>query len=221
MGYRYPGRITFLENGRGEQIAFRSRLEARWATFFNATELEWEYEPATFRLSNRQSYTPDFYLPEVGWLEIKASRADALAAEPKLRLFARERHKMIERSGRNEFYTVVGSDIGFDVPTVHRWIPEPTEIYFFEDIWLLFCGTQTRATAERAGVHVMDWLKMCFWKARQGIDPMRPLEDYEFAYRHHELGTSFGALSRATREGRVMPLTELEIRQLKRSETGE
>lgn len=41
---------------------FRSRLEARWAVFFDFTEnvLNWEYEPCTFRLPNGWDYTPDF-----------------------------------------------------------------------------------------------------------------------------------------------------------------
>lgn len=53
-------------------ILFRSRLEARWAIFFDAFELEWVYEPECFILSNNQKYTPDFYLPKLKlYIEIK------------------------------------------------------------------------------------------------------------------------------------------------------
>ena len=42
---------------------FRSRLEARWAVFFDALDIDYEYEPEGFVLSNKQTYLPDFYLP--------------------------------------------------------------------------------------------------------------------------------------------------------------
>jgi hypothetical protein len=42
---------------------FRSRLEARWAVFFDALGIEWEYEVEGFILPNGQKYLPDFWLP--------------------------------------------------------------------------------------------------------------------------------------------------------------
>jgi hypothetical protein len=50
---------------------FRSRLEARWAVFFDALEMEWKYEPEGY-VTAVGGYLPDFYLPEQGWIEIKA-----------------------------------------------------------------------------------------------------------------------------------------------------
>lgn len=44
---------------------FRSRLEARWAVFFEALGLEWEYEPEGFELGGGERYLPDFYLPQM------------------------------------------------------------------------------------------------------------------------------------------------------------
>lgn len=41
---------------------FRSRLEARWAVFFDAVGITYEYEPEGY-VNNGQSYLPDFYLP--------------------------------------------------------------------------------------------------------------------------------------------------------------
>ena len=41
---------------------FRSRLEARWAVFFDCLGIEWEYEPEGIVLSNGNYYLPDFYL---------------------------------------------------------------------------------------------------------------------------------------------------------------
>jgi hypothetical protein len=50
---------------------FRSRLEARWAVFFNHLGVEWRYEPEGFDLDG-QWYLPDFYLPSIDtWYEVK------------------------------------------------------------------------------------------------------------------------------------------------------
>lgn len=51
---------------------FRSRLEARWAVFFDALGIEWEYEKEGFDLGVHGWYLPDFWLPKHGiWIEIK------------------------------------------------------------------------------------------------------------------------------------------------------
>jgi hypothetical protein len=42
---------------------FRSRLEARWAVFFDALGVDWEYESQGYQLSNGECYLPDFWLP--------------------------------------------------------------------------------------------------------------------------------------------------------------
>lgn len=44
---------------------FRSRLEARWAVFFDAVGIEWEYEPEGFQATDGTRYLPDFYLPKM------------------------------------------------------------------------------------------------------------------------------------------------------------
>ncbi|WMJ87767.1 hypothetical protein [Anaerocolumna sp. MB42-C2] len=41
---------------------FRSRLEARWAVFFDACGVEYEYEPEGYDLGNGMMYLPDFLL---------------------------------------------------------------------------------------------------------------------------------------------------------------
>ena len=45
---------------------FRSRLEARWAVFFDELGIEWEYEPEGFDLGDGTYYLPDFRLPCYG-----------------------------------------------------------------------------------------------------------------------------------------------------------
>ncbi|WP_155988098.1 hypothetical protein [Thioalkalivibrio sp. ALE30] len=49
---------------------FRSRLEARWAVFFDASGIKWIYEKEGFSV-NGKPYLPDFYLPEFGYFEVK------------------------------------------------------------------------------------------------------------------------------------------------------
>lgn len=51
---------------------FRSRLEARYAVFFDSLNLRYEYEPEGFELWGGRRYLPDFWLPELrSWVEIK------------------------------------------------------------------------------------------------------------------------------------------------------
>lgn len=50
---------------------FRSRLEARWAVFFDTLGLQWEYEPEGFHL-HCGPYLPDFFIPEWdAYVEVK------------------------------------------------------------------------------------------------------------------------------------------------------
>lgn len=56
---------------------FRSRLEARWAVFFDALGLKWQYEVEGFNLSDGRYYLPDFRVTSskelVYWYEVKPS----------------------------------------------------------------------------------------------------------------------------------------------------
>jgi hypothetical protein len=67
---------------------FRSRLEARWAVFFDNLGVPWQYEPEGFDLKGKLDdallehkwieggyYLPDFYLPTLDtWYEVKGSK---------------------------------------------------------------------------------------------------------------------------------------------------
>lgn len=51
---------------------FRSRLEARWAVFFDAAGIPYSYELEGIKLFDGSLYLPDFYLPWFNaWVEIK------------------------------------------------------------------------------------------------------------------------------------------------------
>ena len=49
-------------------IRFRSRLEARWAIFLDALDVEWVYEPA---VEGVQGYLPDFQVGDTWFIEVK------------------------------------------------------------------------------------------------------------------------------------------------------
>lgn len=61
---------------------FRSRLEARWAIFFDEMGIKWQYEPAGYETEGwegkwkgkKVKYLPDFFLPELKLhVEVKGS----------------------------------------------------------------------------------------------------------------------------------------------------
>ena len=59
-------------NTRYKGCHFRSRLEARWAVFFDYVGVKWLYEPQGFTLPSGDNYLPDFYLPDIDvWIEVK------------------------------------------------------------------------------------------------------------------------------------------------------
>lgn len=58
-------------------VTFRSRLEARWAVFFDVLDVPWRYEPEGFQCPSGW-YLPDFWLPHHKiWLEIKGAESEA------------------------------------------------------------------------------------------------------------------------------------------------
>lgn len=80
---------------------FRSRLEARWAVFFDALGVDYEYEPEGFDLGNGVYYLPDFRVKCWGnrgeiwdepydlWIEVKGEMT--ISDERKLVKFAKKR----------------------------------------------------------------------------------------------------------------------------------
>jgi hypothetical protein len=113
---------------------FRSRLEARWAVFFqklseltknNYSEgggaLQWEYEPEGFSLSNGDWYLPDFRICYPGrwleerhyvWFEVKPSIESISKAEwEKLLCFAEsETLVLFDGVPERQIYFPVGRD---------------------------------------------------------------------------------------------------------------
>jgi hypothetical protein len=65
--------ITPIET-RYAGCLFRSRLEARWAVFFDKLGVPWEYEPEGYKLEDGRWYLPDFriiLMQKEYWCEVK------------------------------------------------------------------------------------------------------------------------------------------------------
>ena len=57
---------------------FRSRIEARWAVFFDALEIGWEYEAEGYHFGDID-YLPDFWLSQPRWyFEVKGAEPTPL-----------------------------------------------------------------------------------------------------------------------------------------------
>ena len=86
---------------------FRSRLEARWAVFFDAIGAAWEYEPEGFQLHDGQWYLPDFriHTPQgnIIWYEIKPTPD----ADSKMQALARS-HRRDDDDPFTSFVTLGG-----------------------------------------------------------------------------------------------------------------
>lgn len=72
---------------------FRSRLEARWAVFFDCLDLEWQYEVEGFQLPGDIYYLPDFRITtpqgHARWVEVKPAH---VKSDPKFDAFVEALH---------------------------------------------------------------------------------------------------------------------------------
>lgn len=81
---------------------FRSRLEARWAVFFDTLGVKYEYEHEGFDLGHGQRYLPDFHFSTMqfiiygsdGWLKFEAETY--LEVKPIAELSKPDTNKMVQ-----------------------------------------------------------------------------------------------------------------------------
>jgi hypothetical protein len=53
-------------------VEYRSRLEARWAIYFDTLKISFEYELEGYQVTDKIRYLPDYFLPELScFVEIK------------------------------------------------------------------------------------------------------------------------------------------------------
>ncbi|MBM4140452.1 MAG: hypothetical protein FJ242_03010 [Nitrospira sp.] len=79
---------------------FRSRLEARWAVFFDALNIPYQYEVEGFKMANGDKYLPDFLLPKVPFL---------FAEEPKTIFFEVKHLGGVDMENLKKFLNFAGS----------------------------------------------------------------------------------------------------------------
>ena len=78
---------------------FRSRLEARWAVFFDALGVPYEYEPEGYRLPSGRTYLPDFRVKCYGVRGDRNLDPFDLFIEVKGKMTAEDAEKIREFSG--------------------------------------------------------------------------------------------------------------------------
>ena len=100
-------------------VRFRSRLEARWAVFFDACGIEWEYEPEGYDLGDGVWYLPDFRLHGVA-----GRGGSVLYVEVKGEMTDKDREK-INRFSQEAPILVVGNiPVGEDIDEITDYISE-------------------------------------------------------------------------------------------------
>lgn len=83
---------------------FRSRLEARWAVFFDALGIQWEYEKEGYDLGDAGWYLPDFWLPQVEmWAEVKPQHFSAVEIDRCWALCAHTGYEVVLLDGMPDF----------------------------------------------------------------------------------------------------------------------
>jgi len=105
---------------------FRSRLEARWAVFFNSLGLSYEYEKEGFDLDGIL-YLPDFWMPALDiFIEIKGSALTKLD-ERKIEALVRASNKnclvLIGQIGPPD----TEHNVPYDCPMYSWYSVEPTD----------------------------------------------------------------------------------------------
>lgn len=100
-------------------VEFRSRLEARWAVFFDLMGIEWRYEFEGYDLGEDGGwYLPDFYLPEV-WGENGEGQGIFCEIKPLVGMHDRRIFELAKQSGKKGVL-LVGEPVKelYDIPGV-------------------------------------------------------------------------------------------------------
>lgn len=127
---------------RYNSILFRSRLEARWAVFYDVLGIKYLYEPEKYQVGTER-YIPDYFLPEINedgedaglFVEVKGIAPDNMAMRKGIELCKLTKKVVVIISGQ------IGEHNGMCVPI----FPDgPTPIDFQQCILcgLIFMGSQ-------------------------------------------------------------------------------
>lgn len=110
---------------------FRSRLEARWAVFFDALGVKYEYEPEGFETDDGTKYLPDFRVKCYGYRGETNGEPHDLYIEVKGELSDEDVHKIVKFANYHiidEWSPVIDNPI-----LVVGCIPEHNDVYNLND----------------------------------------------------------------------------------------
>lgn len=102
---------------------FRSRLEARWAVFFDTAGITWTYEPEGFLGEDGTPYLPDFLLSlpdEEAFIEIKPTMKLSAEDQRKLFQFQLALDNMPREEDHPQFYVLAGEPY-FEMPLLSKY----------------------------------------------------------------------------------------------------
>ena len=99
-------------------VEFRSRLEARWAVWFDRMGIAWQYEPEGFNVCG-EAYLPDFRLPDVFggvYVEIKPKELKGAEMDRAMRFVREFDGELLLICGLPKFgdYSCVSSNEDYD-----------------------------------------------------------------------------------------------------------
>ncbi len=137
-------------------IKFRSRLEAKWAYYFDLIGLKWEFEPEGYKLSDGTYYLPDFEIKGFGYVEIKPDSIkgkELEEAKRKCKLLAESFDVMlcigspglkcqtVFSRRNNDSCLIDENEAAFNCYSVKKWDSEPYygDYYWDEDFETIDC----------------------------------------------------------------------------------
>lgn len=136
---------------------FRSRLEARWAVYFDELGIQWEYETEGFRLPDGTTYLPDFRAKtpqgDDWWVEVKPY---GVTTDPKFRAFERALQDQADQVDVN------GECVGSPTRTT---LVSGTPLQMLADYYHCpRCGVFT----DQVGGDLWLWCDACDWETPAG-----------------------------------------------------
>lgn len=155
---------------------FRSRLEARWAVFFDRCGIKYRYEVEGFKLADGSAYLPDFWIDhnfcaDMGWgfwVEIKPRQATDEELYKMIQLVAQTKHNGLIFQGEpyTDAYTVTKvSGVHFDIPKI--WTGLKFDYWREDDTSLISLQNEEGVKSEPYILMDMAYVREAYTAARQ------------------------------------------------------
>ena len=142
---------------------FRSRLEARWAVFFDRLGVQWQYEPQSY-LVDGGGYLPDFWLPDQElWVEVKGDLRNLSAAQARRLVIAASGAGLPIRPGGELACSVAGRDVlwlGRRRILLLDQIPEPGQAWLHTLLFAVLDQVVRTRVALRNGLFLLQMYEM-------------------------------------------------------------